>query len=269
MKFKLLESSYDNWHNPESITLAQAESLLQGPYSQADKAVPIYRGIEAYYSYRPFIVFPSAKALRTSAYAQLNYYTMVMNNSKAWSKFPKRQIICTTDKSKASEYGSIFRVFPKNNAIIGVCPHADIWDSDFNELNGELEQFFNDTIHWHASEAADANWEKFVKICNKVDEMKKTPKKRERLENYDNYSDGNLDIGVYLDSNIKFLDFISKYIYRPHNFVATSIKNFKTPLPDREVWTDAPCLMYPIRKTNKPYDDIDDLDEEYEDEESL
>lgn len=60
----------------------------------------------------------------------LNYYTLWMNNSKQWSEFPKRSVICTTSASNAGDYGfQTFIILPKNGSKIGVCSDFDLWTS--------------------------------------------------------------------------------------------------------------------------------------------
>lgn len=62
----------------------------------------------------------------------LNYYTLIIDNSPRWSKFPKRSqsFVCSTSKATAGAYGTaLFAVFPFNGTPIGICPRNDIWDS--------------------------------------------------------------------------------------------------------------------------------------------
>lgn len=91
------------------------------------KLPSIYRGKKSKTKYG-FI--KPAEFERSSAYT-LNYYTLIIDNSEPWSNYPERSksLVCTTSKTKASDYGSVYRVVPFPGAEIGVTPEIDIWDS--------------------------------------------------------------------------------------------------------------------------------------------
>ena len=79
-----------------------------------------------------------------------NYYTLILDHSKNWAKFPKRSksIICET-KSIEAMFSEQFWIVPKNGAKIGMCPDVDFWYSfksinDFmNYFNSALEKLLN------------------------------------------------------------------------------------------------------------------------------
>lgn len=91
------------------------------------KAPEIYRGIKNDISFG--LIRPS-EHVRVSANTK-NYYTLLIDNSKRWSEYPKRSksVVCSTNKKKAGNYGQPFKVFPKIGSKIGVCPVDDIFYS--------------------------------------------------------------------------------------------------------------------------------------------
>lgn len=60
-----------------------------------------------------------------------NYYTLFLDNSPAWAKYPKRSkgLICTNDPGIARGFGDVHYVFPKDSNKIGICPEDDFWAS--------------------------------------------------------------------------------------------------------------------------------------------
>jgi hypothetical protein len=69
-----------------------------------------------------------------------DYYNMIIDNSPRWAKFPKRSnsIIATTSKSTASLYGSLYGVVAAKDAVFGVAPAGDIWES-FHKSEDKLD----------------------------------------------------------------------------------------------------------------------------------
>jgi hypothetical protein len=95
----------------------------------------IFRGVRSIADYAK--VNP-AKHTRKSSNLE-NYYTLLIDNDPAWSAFPKRSksIICATSADVAAEYGTVYVVYPRNNAKIAVCPSSDIWNAF--TFNSELD----------------------------------------------------------------------------------------------------------------------------------
>lgn len=60
-----------------------------------------------------------------------NYYTLIIDNSSKWRKYPKRSesLILSNNRMKAGGYGDLYRVFPYDGSNFGICPQDDIWDS--------------------------------------------------------------------------------------------------------------------------------------------
>jgi hypothetical protein len=60
-----------------------------------------------------------------------SWYNQFIDNSPAWSKYPKRlsSYICANDHETAEGYGTVLTVFPINKALIGICPRDDMFTS--------------------------------------------------------------------------------------------------------------------------------------------
>jgi len=239
MKFKIVESR-SGTHKTKTISFDEAKRLLRTKFSQAANAHPIYRGLEVSNRY-PIIVMPSPNVLRPSANAYFNFYTMIINKSKAWSDFPQRQIIGSANRGRAEEYGNAFRVYPQNGAKIGICPESDIFESDFNDFNTNIANIFRD---FRINPENLTTWASFVTACKKIDKMKIGRQARVIRFVFEGY-----DMDEYLDNNQSFLDYLSSTYYSPKKFRWAYIKDFKTK-NNREVWTDSTCLLMPIGKND-------------------
>ena len=78
----------------------------------------------------------STKFNRKSSSGTKNYYTLIIDSSDRWKKYPKRSksFICSTNQQSAKSFGPAFCVFPKDTLSVGICPSYDMWDSFFNKL---------------------------------------------------------------------------------------------------------------------------------------
>jgi len=151
-----------------------------------------------------------------------NYYTLFMNNHENWSEYPKRQIICAGGSGERAftfaRSASVYHVLPFDNAKIGICPTADIWDSfdtlreeydlfDLSQFNQELEEFGipDNSYRVMRIEAQNTQWDRGTSIW---DVMEK-----------------------FLDPDV-------------NNFRVMPIRNYNVGKDeDVEVWTDAPCVL--------------------------
>jgi len=72
-----------------------------------------------------------------------NHYTLIMDNSKKWSKYPKRgqSLICSIDNFiKKTIWPSVYLVLPENGAKIGECSDIDLWES-FPNVNTPMNEW--------------------------------------------------------------------------------------------------------------------------------
>jgi len=110
------------------------------------QGIRIYRGIDVY---EQFLFVDPLKYERVSANTS-NYYTVINDNSPYWKKYPKRSrsIICGSDWDISTVYGTVYHVFPYDNAKIGICSQSDYWDSfpkvryyNMSDMSAFNEQF--------------------------------------------------------------------------------------------------------------------------------
>lgn len=152
------------------------KSKIQPEFSSG--TVPeIYRGVDKDIDYG--WIEPS-NYTRQSAHTK-NYYTLILDNSERWSKYPDRSksIVCTGSRKKAKDHGDVFRVFPLPGSKIGVCPTRDIWGSfwkvqenlnfynlsDFNEVLLLVFTLFGASS---ASDHLSETWPDFKRDVNKI-----------------------------------------------------------------------------------------------------
>ena len=134
----------------------------------------IYRGgsLRSEFGYADVSKFEERKSRNTN-----NYYTLIMNHSKSWKQYPKRNLICSTDYMYASGYGNkLSLVLPYNGVKIGVCSSDDIWDSfptldnlhsSVENLNYILSSISEITI---GKEIGDSNIQSFKKDLKEFDD---------------------------------------------------------------------------------------------------
>jgi hypothetical protein len=106
----------------------------------------IYRGIPGKYD-STFLWGNSTKTVRQSRNT-LNYYTLIMDNSNQWKKYPKRSesFICSSESYYARDFGKLFVAFPVDGTKIGVCPKFDLWGSSEDRYNSNDYSEFNDAL---------------------------------------------------------------------------------------------------------------------------
>jgi len=107
MNYKELAKSFLKEGRTKDITKRKFLEIYEENIGVNPEKLPkIYRGLDENYLYG--YVKPaeySRKSRNTS-----NYYTLIMDHSQKWKQYPKgsKSIICTTSRSKAENYGSIY-----------------------------------------------------------------------------------------------------------------------------------------------------------------
>jgi len=229
----------------KTITEEQVIEMLSVYCSKAVKTYalsPIYRGVNNKDDY--FYILPNPLKPRISANTA-NFYTLIMNNAPKWKKYPKRQIICSTNSNTAVSFGggmrNSFQVFPYNGSKIGVCPTDDIWNSiDMFNLNT-----VNETIQY-LLEFFGMDWDDIKKYKQLINAFKKIKVKNIDWDN------------IYTTDEI--VDSISSFttlydwamdFYDPSKNGFKVIKvGSKLPIGDNEVWLDSKCVMIRKKKVN-------------------
>jgi hypothetical protein len=111
----------------------------------------MWRGSE--HDFAALKIIEPSKHERVSANTS-NVYTLLIDNLRSWSEYPKRSrsIICSTSAFNAAGYGvhnPPHQVFPEDGAKIGVAPRSDIWNSfekGLSEISVPTLPQFNELI---------------------------------------------------------------------------------------------------------------------------
>lgn len=182
----LIEGYYDTSVEPRRTPVLYNDDLKKRMEIECSTSIGKYReGIRMFRGLKSankdiYFISPS-KHMRSSRNTS-NFFTSLIDSSNRWKNYPKRSrsIICTTDYFAAKAYGSVYNIFPKNGAKIGICSEDDIWSSvdnilaelglyvnDFNNLFYELY----DEIGESQNEMERLNYENIDNILNKFDEF--------------------------------------------------------------------------------------------------
>jgi hypothetical protein len=111
----------------------------------------IWRGNKYLNKNSIYLIAPSHHE-RKSLDTAYNYYTLLIDNSNYWKEYPRRSqsLICSNSMGDAMSYGRIFRVVPRENACIGVCPESDIlngFHKGLDILSGIIDSIETFGIH--------------------------------------------------------------------------------------------------------------------------
>jgi hypothetical protein len=200
--------------------------------------IAIYRGSESYDSHDSvFLRDPTVMGTRVSAMGS-NFYTLWIDNSARWKKFPPRSksLICSTSPNTASTYGHVTAVIPLINTKIGVCPQEDFWFSFLNTLPGDdydlsdLNELIDQEVKTQLGVSVDhktLTYQKMVSLLGRLKADKIHPKSIFKpLIDRAGFS-GMMD--HILDPNA-------------NGFDLTTWQEFNVK-GNREVWLSAPCAM--------------------------
>lgn len=240
--YKYLTESRSKEYSLQKIT-----DIIQKNCSQA-----VERYKEGYTIYRAsdtrgdYLVTQAGKG-RKSAYSVGNHYTLWINNSELWDKFPNREIICASGE-RAFEHGTdeYYHVFPFDGAKIGICPAEDIWES-FNTLSkldvnaDELNIFLNEVV----GEAGE-DWEEYKKAIKKlipgIVDQRNISMPGSLWNIWNDWEESGENLYMYLTD---LLD------PKRNGFDLQSIKNYSVTYNDnKEVWTDSNCVLINVDSMN-------------------
>lgn len=123
------------YHLTEDIKALETEDLdrllktdFSDAYENATNGYFIYKGM--YIELDPNKAHHLEPIKNRPSQNTLNFYTLWVNNSPAWSEYPKRNVICSTSERNASDYGlRTYAILPRNGSKIGVCSDFDMWES--------------------------------------------------------------------------------------------------------------------------------------------
>lgn len=199
-----------------------------------------------------------------------NYYTLWMDNSPAWSAFPKRSksLICSTSISAAGDYArnsAAQLIIPADSNKIGICSDDDLWfsfhvldemaaDSISDSYKFSMDKFMT-VLYYGLSglgisenevHAAQTNYSAFEsiikratrrsieKIIDSLDDADFGERKYKNLEKLLAILEKN-DLNSLYDLFVKGLDPES------NKFRVTTASKFRQAEDDTEIWVQGPC----------------------------
>ncbi len=235
----------------------EAHNFMTKHCQDAMKGSEIFRGnrtLRADY----YLIDTSVADDRISPFAANNIYNLLLSNLPSWKHYPKRNrsVICTTDKNNASGRGdgTFYRVLPIDNSKIGICPSSDIFYAfegvgvwTLNDLNRDLESFFEDNGITDNIKWIDKDFSKFTNACRKVDKLKKEESLTDLPEWMNSY-----EIGKDF-----FIDWLDEILSPNNNGFKLINAGDKFDDDRAEVWTDGKCLLVKIGSDigNNVFDD--------------
>ena len=238
-------------HRTQYISENKARELIRAHCKRGINST-IYRAFSRYMDTEPYAFIDPTKSNepRVSRNTE-NYYTLIIDNDPRWKKFPRRSksIICSTDKNRASSYGSVFRVIPYDTAKIGIVPASDIFygfDLVSQKAKGSMAIFNNDLQQYirFAGSKDPKTYAELLKTLDKVGEyIKKETNNGQELKKK---SYGWIKSLTLYDYNPAKDGRFRDYILKMFDPMANGFKlvSAGTELPAfREVWTEGPAVM--------------------------
>ena len=259
MQIEEKTSIYLNEGRTKGVDIDFARNFIEKRCQKSIKGTPIWRGIQDYtddYLY----VDPAKSSKRTSAFADYNYYNMLLSNLPSWKDYPPRDksLVCTTsyDNAEHRQNGDFpFRVLPVDGARIGVCNECDIWEgfkitvrSSMQGFNRSMYELFD--RNGVKTRNTDMIYSTFVKACNEIDKIKDEGEHDIDIGNNWHNKEWVID---YRDGESKLIDFLDFLLSPGENYFRLVTSGAKIPM-DREVWTDGESIL--IRADSDLYTEI-------------
>lgn len=245
----------------ELISESDAKDSIRYNCKKSVQSTPIYRGVKSFKDSFGFGNSENQEKLRMSANTA-NYYTLIIDNSKEWSSFPKRSksFVCTTNIKSASNYGTPYRTIPFDNTPIGVCPAGDIWDSFQSEIF-DLS-ILNDAISLAAS-MLNLDIKKmqndYKYLLKSLDEIGKDYKDENSNSNWLKMQQ---KVPVFLEnfgeSNMKFSEYLINVLSPKQNKFKLVKAGDQVPT-NKEVWFQGKSIFIKLEKVNEIIKEYGDL----------
>ncbi len=200
-----------------------------------------------------YLIDPKKGEERKSANT-FNYYTLIMDNSKRWSKYPKRSksIICITE-NKNKFNSPYYLVLLKNGSILGECSGRDLWVSfknikiqmlDWSEqVNKILKMPYLDKDK-NTYPQFDKNIITFKKSCENFDKWFKSSPYNEKYIKYKLRIKSVQSIDWFNDWNGEpIYNYFDKLLDpKTNGFKLKNVFNLSSD-DEHEVWSDSESLM--------------------------
>lgn len=227
----------------KTLSLEKAAKYVVKNCSHALKGSAVKRTIEYNVNDKARFTDPMKGKPRISRNTS-NYYTLLIDNSPKWKRYPKRSqsIIATTGTAA-------FFVFAENKSKYGVCPSHDFWDS-FKQSGIYSMDDFNDTLEDLASAAGatQASYDDDIslikstfKIIDKAkmegqDKLKKEYVKRSQ------YTDTGFMTDYFNDIDLKLYTHCEKLLDPNKNGFRIKFAGSQIP-GNLEVWTNGKAIL--------------------------
>jgi len=133
MRFKYyITEKYKKEGRGKEISLEEALKISPKYSDAIESGTTIARQMDSW-KIQYYLIDPKTGEERVSRNTS-NYYTLIMDNSSKWKKYPRRgrSLICSINTSCG--INAPHRVFPENGSTIGVCPTNDLWDAFKNSF---------------------------------------------------------------------------------------------------------------------------------------
>jgi len=217
---------------------------------------------------KDFLIVDPKKLKRKSS-SNKNWYTLIMDNSEKWKKYPKRSesLICSIEDPLWDK--SVFRVIPFDNSKWGVCSQNDMWISlpyakerykitayNFIDFLGDLNE-----IIYKNNNIPDNDYDFFKEHIMEL-EM--------RIKQNKNIINKNMTIiykeslyilfTEYFDKNLSMFDYFED-VFDPikNKFELLNydeVVNMEVNIPSvhgKEIWTDSKCILVPENYLDEKY----------------
>ena len=208
--------------------------------------IPLYRGIKK----GGDILYGDSSNIERKSSNTTNHYTLLFSEIlSSWQNYPKRNrsFICTSDKSYAQEYGSLYSVFPVGDPILGICPRNDMWHS-FSSIFSEIT-VFNRMLEQIADMldiSTEVTKENLLNLFNRIDKLSE----KDIMTIMSNFGVRHQQYFLhnFMESDYEtFLDYIDNVMSPEKNhFERISFSQYidnYTSFIDREIWFSGPSFF--------------------------
>lgn len=237
MKIYHLNESISELSNDELVRLLETD--FSDAYKLALNGHYIYKGMDEVFDTSAYYY---KKIENRSSRNTKNYYTLWINNHPDWKKFPKRNVIASTERSYAAGYGlDLYIILPKNGTRIGVCPSEDIWSSfPISRQDGDssidmVMSFFGDIFKKELNRDP-STYNELVDCLKKID-----PESIDTLQTDDIFFETYM-ISLSIRTHIMRHGFYDTFykLLKPSDFINGDIHSIERFQGDsREIWFDS------------------------------
>lgn len=210
---------------------------------------------------KSIIIDPKVK--RRISRSNPNYYTLIIDNSKYWSEYPKRGFSLISSLNKPLWNENLYLVIPYDGAKWGVSQASDFWYSiRFKELdNCDLLEWVNILGYIHGNlydeiKIPSNSWSQFKYHIDKIEKTIRSMS-QEEIDDYKNLFENYKEPIIMIDQILKGVNIIewSEERMKPEDNniqlmttpeLQDALKNDKIEVnvnESYEVWTDSKCVM--------------------------